>query len=91
VKLKIGLASFVFLEKPLYEVYIIQIKEQVGEKRSTICSHRYVDCLLENTSRRHSKCVFNETLGHVDDFSFRERFGRIRVVIYKVKYVPSYH
>ena len=63
-----------FLVKPLYEVYIIRIKEQVGERRSTVCSHRYADCLLENTSRENSKCVFNEKLEHVDDFSFREIF-----------------
>jgi hypothetical protein len=30
--------------------------------------------LLENTSRENSKCVFNEKLEHVDDFSFREIF-----------------
>jgi hypothetical protein len=89
VKLK-NLASFFsfFLVKPLYEVYIIRIKEQVGERMSTVCSHKYVDCLLENRSREHIKCVFNEKLEHVDDFSFRELVGRIRMVIYKVKYVP---
>jgi hypothetical protein len=86
VKLK-DLASFFsfFLVKPLYEVYIIRIKEQVGERMSTVCSHKYVDCLLENRSREHIKCVFNEKLEHVDDFSFRELVGRIRMVIYKVK------
>jgi hypothetical protein len=43
------------------------------------------------TGPEHIKCVFNEKLEYVDDFSFRALFGRIRVVIYKVKYVPSYH
>jgi hypothetical protein len=41
-----------FFEKPLYEVYLIRIKEQVGEKRSTVCTHRYADCLLKNTSTK---------------------------------------
>jgi len=35
---------FVFLEKAQYEVCLIRIKEQVGEKRSAICTHRYADC-----------------------------------------------
>jgi hypothetical protein len=31
-------------------VCLIRIKEKVGEKRSTVCTHRYADCLLKNTS-----------------------------------------
>jgi hypothetical protein len=48
VKLK-DQASFFsfFLEKPLYEVCLIRIKEQVGEKRSTVGAHRYADYLLK--------------------------------------------
>jgi hypothetical protein len=38
-----GELFFVFLEKPLYEVCLIRIKEQVGEKRSTVCTHRSVE------------------------------------------------
>jgi hypothetical protein len=34
---------FVSLEKPLYEVCFIRIKEQVGEKMDTVCTHRYAD------------------------------------------------
>ena len=49
VKLK-GLDQllFVLLEKPQYEVCLVRIKEQVGEKRSTVCTYRYADCLLKN-------------------------------------------
>jgi hypothetical protein len=43
-----GWLLFVVLEKPLYEVCLIRIKEHVGEKRSTVCAHRYADCLLKN-------------------------------------------
>jgi hypothetical protein len=32
------------------EVCLIGIKEKVGEKRSTVCTHEYADCLLKNTS-----------------------------------------
>jgi hypothetical protein len=72
---------FVFLEKPLglYEVCLIRIQEQVGEKRSTVCSHRYADYLLKNTSTKHNKYVVNQKLEHCDDISCRELFCRIRV------------
>ena len=76
-----------FLEKLLYEVCLIRIKEQVGEKSSTVCTHRYADCLLKNTSIKHSKYVVNQKLEHVEDISFRELFGRIRVVFYKIRSV----
>jgi hypothetical protein len=55
----------------------VRIKEQVGEKRSTVCTHRYADCLLKNTSTNHSKYVVNHKFEHVDDISFREILGRI--------------
>jgi hypothetical protein len=81
VKLK-DRASFFsfFLEKPLYEVCLIRIKEQVSEKRSTVCTHKYADCLLKNTSTKHNQYVVNQNLEHADDISFRELFGRIGVV-----------
>jgi hypothetical protein len=31
------------------EVCLIRIKEQVGDKRSTVCTHGYADCMLKNT------------------------------------------
>jgi hypothetical protein len=31
----------------LIEVCLVRIKEQVGERRSTVCTHLYVDCLLK--------------------------------------------
>ena len=39
----------------------------------------YADCLLKNTSTKENKYVVNQTLVHVDDISFRELFGSIRV------------
>jgi hypothetical protein len=30
--------------------FVIRMKEQVGEKRSTVCPHRYADCLNKNLS-----------------------------------------
>ena len=79
MKLKDRASFFSFiLEKPLYEICLMRIKEQVGEKRSTACIHRFADCLLKNTSTKHSKYVVNQKLQYVDDISFREPFGRIR-------------
>ena len=54
-----------FLRIPMYEVCLMRIKEQVGKKRSTVCTHRYVDCLLKNTSTKHNKYVVNQKLEHV--------------------------
>jgi hypothetical protein len=70
------------LLKPLYEVCLIRIKEQIGEKRNTVCTHRYADCLLKNTSTKHNKYVVNQKLEHVENISFR-------VVIYKIRSVSS--
>jgi hypothetical protein len=70
-----GSLLFDFLEKPLYEVCLIRIKEQVSKKRSTVCTHRYANCLLKNMSTK------DQTLEHVDDISFRELFGRISVFL----------
>ena len=44
-----GYRLFGYLEKPLYEVCFIRIKEQVGEKRSTFDTHGNADYLLKNT------------------------------------------
>jgi hypothetical protein len=45
----------------------------------------------KNTSTKHNKYVVNQKLEHVEDISFREFFGRIRVVFYKIRFVSSYH
>ena len=53
---------------------------------STICTSGYTDCLLKTMSTKHNKYVVNQKLDHVDDISFRELFGRIRVVFfYKIR------
>jgi hypothetical protein len=41
----------------------------------------------KNTSTKHNKYVVNQKLEHVEDISFRELFGRIRVVFYKIRFV----
>jgi hypothetical protein len=47
------------------EVCLIRIKEQVSEKRSTVCTH-----LLKNTPTKHNTYVVNQTKHeHVDDLS----------------------
>jgi len=63
----------------------MRIKEQVGEKRSRVCTHKHSDCLLKNTFTKDNKYVVNQKLEHVDDISFREMFGRNRVVFYKLR------
>jgi hypothetical protein len=61
-----GQFIFVFLEKPLYEVCFIWIKEQVGEKMGTVCTHRCADWLLKNTSTKHNKYVVKK-FHYIDD------------------------
>ena len=42
-----GQLLLVFLEKLLCEIYLIGMKEQDSEKRSTVCTYRLADCLLK--------------------------------------------
>jgi hypothetical protein len=57
------------------------IWEQVGEKRNTVCTHGYADCLLKKTtSNKYNKYGVNQKHEHVDDISFRELFGMHTVV-----------
>ena len=58
----------------------MRIKEQVDEERSTVCTHRYADCLLKNTPTKQNKYVVNQELEHFEDISFIELLSRIRVV-----------
>ena len=47
-------------------------------------------CLLKNTSTKYNKYVVNQKLEHIDDISFRELFGRIRVFyFYKIMSLPT--
>ena len=48
-------------------------KEQVGE-RSTVCSHRYADCLLKNTYTKDNKYAVNQKLEHVFLYQFQKSF-----------------
>jgi hypothetical protein len=66
------------------------MKEQVGEKRCTVSTHRYADCLLKNMPTKHKKYVVNQKLEHLDDISFWLFFGRIRVVFPEVVFVSLY-
>jgi hypothetical protein len=69
------------------KVCLLRIKEQVGERRSTVYTHS----LLKNTSTKHNKYryVVNQKFEHVDDISFREFFGRIGAVLFFTKYSPD--
>jgi hypothetical protein len=89
VKLKDRASFFSFFLEPLYEICLIRIKEQVGEKMSTICTYRYADCLLKNTCTKHSKYVVIQKLEPVEDISFRELFGRIREAFYTIRSVKG--
>jgi hypothetical protein len=50
--------------------------EQIDEKRSTVCTHRYADCLVKNTFTKDNQYVVNHKHEHVDDISFPEHFAR---------------
>jgi hypothetical protein len=46
-KLRTVLASYFFLEKPLYEIVLTYLKEQVKEKRSIVCTLKNAACLKQ--------------------------------------------
>jgi hypothetical protein len=52
---------FVLLEKPLYEVCLIPIKEQVHKKMSAFGTHRNAD-YVKNMSNKHNLKVINHKL-----------------------------
>ena len=78
--------TWILLEEE--EVCLVRIKEQVSEKRSTVCTHGYADCMLKNTSTKYSKYGVNQKHEHVDDIIFRELFGRIRGCFFLNKICP---
>jgi hypothetical protein len=51
--------------------------------------HIAMPTVLKNTPTKDNKYVGNQKLEDVDDISFRELFGRIRVVFYKIRAVSS--
>ena len=57
--------------------------------RGAQCAPIGMPTLLKNTSTKYSKYVVSQNIEHVDDNRFRELFGRIRVLCYKIRYVPS--
>jgi chromosome condensin MukBEF complex kleisin-like MukF subunit len=48
-----------------YEVFLIQIKQQVGEKIA-LCTHGNADCLWKKKSIKHSKYVFSQKFCYID-------------------------
>jgi hypothetical protein len=55
------------------------IKEQVGDKWSTVCTHGIgMPTVLKNTPTKDNRHVVNQKLEQVDDFSFRELIGSIK-------------
>ena len=45
---------------------------------------------VEKYAIKLNKYDVNQKLEHFDDISFRELSGRIKVVDYKIRFVPSY-
>ena len=60
-----------FIQKELYEVCLVRIKEQVGEKGSTVGTDNNAESLLKNTSIMHNKYGVNQNIDLFDDISFR--------------------
>ena len=69
-----GKFLLVFLEKPMYEDYLERIQELVGDKRSTVCTHRYTDCLLENMSTKHTRYIVNKKNSSILMISVSDNF-----------------
>jgi hypothetical protein len=44
----------------------------------------------KNTTIKLNKYVVNKKIEHFDDISFKELDDRIKVVAYKIRFVPSY-
>jgi hypothetical protein len=55
------------------EVCLVRIKQNVGEKKSTVDIHMNGDCPLKNTPIKQTKYVINQKLQQFDDISFREK------------------
>ena len=71
MKLKDGSSFFPHLLRSLlYEICLVRMKEQVGEKRCTVSTNMYAECLLKNIPTKHRKYVVNQKLEHLDDISF---------------------
>jgi hypothetical protein len=66
-----------------YEVFLIQIKQQVGEKIA-LCTHGNADCLWKKMSIKHNKYVVSQKF---DDINFRKHFGKIRVFFFNKMYL----
>ena len=76
-----GYLPFVFIEKPLFEICLIRIKEQVSKNRNALFTHGNTHSLFQNTSINHK-------LNHFDDIDFRELLGKIKVFCYQVRFAP---
>ena len=67
-----GYLLFVVLEKPLYEVCLVRIKEQVHKKGSTVATHRNTD--LKKRPPNITNMLSIKKLNYYDDISFRILF-----------------
>jgi hypothetical protein len=67
-------------QQELQEVAVKSTSMEVGQKRTTVCTHKYVDCLLKNISNKHNKYIVNKKLKHFNDISYSELFGKIRFI-----------
>ena len=77
---------FVFLEKSMYEVYLIRIQKKSARIRATVCTPRYADCMLKNTFTKHNKYVVIKKLEHFY-ISFREENVVRRVICKSWHYI----
>ena len=63
---------------------LLRIKEQVDEKRSTVGTPRYADCLLKTIPSTKELAV-NPKLKHFDDQSISEKWDNANLVGEKIK------
>jgi hypothetical protein len=67
----------------------LEIKDTTDTDRSALYLVLHLEIDSEGRLRTKQTNVVNQKLEHVDDISFRDLFGRIRVVFYKILSVPS--
>ena len=78
-----GQICFVFHEKTCMKKKTSQREENSGYPQEFRLS-------VKNTTIKFNKYVVNQKLEYFGDISFRELSGRIKVVDYKIRFVPSY-
>ena len=84
-----GYLTFAFLEKQMFQVWLIRIKEQARQKRSTLCTRGNTDCLFQNTSINHSKICYQSQTRSFWWYWFQRTLGRFKCCFHQIRFTRS--